>query len=667
MSVNTAKMTCVASILCLALFGTSSKDVAVAEVHGWLTDVPRVDLTSDYDITFIPASHAWQITPKTGAGYKGIFQQKKLNAIGIEFEMSLDALCSVEDRTFTRPVLSFGDVTEGGLSLLKTDNLRRKNFDIGFSYGVESDLGGKKPGLFVLSTRNAPVIRGTEKLLNFDNPLLSLLDLLPSDQGFCHTTAPASLYFVTVRIFYHGTNTWLEIRPFGSPSTPTYSAPIYLGVGQSILHYFTQPRSTRKDEDVRLFAHLGPLELLADESPKIFGLWFLRPPVESAQYVESGNANNALDYINAFGSGIRKDFGPITYWDDEQPAYNWTQNFFPRYIADADGDGKDDLIAFSSGGVAVSLSNGKEFLTSSLWSGAYGRNIPPIPPIATTWVNNTDAPRFVSDVNGDKRADVVGFDTKGIVVSTVVKTPSGTSFTYKSPERWSSDFGYDPARGADQTYLDNLVNPRMLADFNGDGMNDVLAITNTTANIALSHETGFGPVVERTGDFSPVLGWSDNDRMPRFAADVTGDGLADLIGFDRLGVMVAVSYLDGDTVKFRPQSRWSNEMGTYIDVNGEGVWKLNSLYPRYIVDVNRDKRADAVMFDGDGIKIALSTGRGFTPAFSINGIHRSHFTIGERWKNQDSFPRFVADVTGDGYPAIVGLRSYISIEVAPQR
>jgi len=78
-------------------------------------------------------------------------------------------------------------------------------------------------------------------------------------------------------------------------------------------------------------------------------------------------------------------------------------------VVDVNGDGRADVVGFGDAAVYVSLSNGSSFSQPALWVSNYGY-------VAGGWRVDRH-PRFVIDVNRDRFADIVGFGDAGVYVS----------------------------------------------------------------------------------------------------------------------------------------------------------------------------------------------------------------------------------------------------------
>lgn len=83
---------------------------------------------------------------------------------------------------------------------------------------------------------------------------------------------------------------------------------------------------------------------------------------------------------------------------------------------------------------------------------------------------------------------------------------------------------------------------------------------------------------------------------------------------------------------------------------GAGGWTDNNTYPRYMVDVNGDGLPDIVGFGPSGVTVALNNGTTF--ASPVNWS--SEFNPAGGWTDNKTFPRQLVDVNGDGLPDIVG-------------
>ena len=88
----------------------------------------------------------------------------------------------------------------------------------------------------------------------------------------------------------------------------------------------------------------------------------------------------------------------------------WRVDQHPRMLGDVNGDGKDDIIGFSNSGVhiALGLCDGT-FSPQSFVLREFGY-------VANGW-RVDQHPRLVGDVNGDLKADIVGFANSGVQVA----------------------------------------------------------------------------------------------------------------------------------------------------------------------------------------------------------------------------------------------------------
>ena len=89
-----------------------------------------------------------------------------------------------------------------------------------------------------------------------------------------------------------------------------------------------------------------------------------------------------------------------------------SQDKFPRHVADVNGDGRADIVGFGHYAVYVSL--GQTDGTFASHQTAYSNNFTVN---KGGWVSQDKYPRHVADVNGDGRADIVGFGNSAVYVS----------------------------------------------------------------------------------------------------------------------------------------------------------------------------------------------------------------------------------------------------------
>lgn len=336
------------------------------------------------------------------------------------------------------------------------------------------------------------------------------------------------------------------------------------------------------------------------------------------------NGDGLPDAVGFFDDGVRvalnspTGLGAEKLWSSRfgsgSTSGNWRRETAPRSLVDVNGDGKADVVGFAGDGVHVALSTGSAFGASSRWVAGFGER--------DGWRVQAH-PRTLADVTGDGRPDVVGFGSDGVYVSV------NTGKSFSAPTRWYGGFHPGSGWSVEQT-------PRWIADVNGDGKADVVGIARGGVAVALSTGKGFAGAKVWTADFGGAKGWS-TERHPRALADMNGDGLLDVVGFSNAGPRVALN----TGASFGPLRSWGDGFSQ------DAGWRVGR-HPRVLADVDGDGRADIVGFANDGVHVALSTGTGaqasrrWSTAFASSG-----------WLNGVS-PRTVADANGDGKADLIG-------------
>lgn len=303
-------------------------------------------------------------------------------------------------------------------------------------------------------------------------------------------------------------------------------------------------------------------------------------------------------------------------WNDTF-GYNdgWRTDRHVRTTGDVNGDGKADIIGFAENDTFVGLSNGRSFETPSIWSNNFT--------IGDTWSVQAN-PRLIADVNGDGKGDIVGFGSAGVYTA----LSDGTKFL--NPQLVLGQFGTSQG-------WDSIKHIRTAADINGDGKADIIGFGQDDVTVALSTGTGFAtPAVWNT-----AFAYNDTWRVdvhPRFVADVNGDKKADIVGFANAEVVVALS----DGTSFTQYAEWSREFVAFAG------WD-STKHIRTLADMNGDGKADIVGFGENQISIAYSEGNRFSLAKYLS----PYFTYASGTRI-DQHPRMLADVDGDGKASIVG-------------
>ncbi|MGX7707982.1 FG-GAP-like repeat-containing protein [Methylobacterium sp. Gmos1] len=265
----------------------------------------------------------------------------------------------------------------------------------------------------------------------------------------------------------------------------------------------------------------------------------------------------------------------------------WTSNnIYNREVADVSGDGKADIVGFGNAGTFVSLGNGDgTFATAKLALAAFGV-------AAGGWDSEDHYPRQLTDVNGDGRADIVGFGEYGVYTSLATSGGDFAAATF-------SPLGFTPSAGGWSS--DNTFH-RELADVTGDGKADIVGFGLAGTYVSLGNGDGtFSTAKLALTEFgvdANAGGWSTQDRYPRHLADVNGDSRADIVGFGEYGVLVSLATGDGNF------AAPTFELSGYSP--SVGSWNSDDQYRRILADVTGDGRSDIVGFGNSNVLVASS-------------------------------------------------------------
>ena len=418
-------------------------------------------------------------------------------------------------------------------------------------------------------------------------------------------------------------------------------------------------------------------------------------------------------------------------WSETQPAFgtpNRVSNYFGssavhgfgmfdgqrnlRVFADVDGVGVPAIVALRYQNIYVKKPSEAEVcLFGSVHSdGAFCEGSD----ILCRTINARN--RFVIDVNGDGMADIIGFDRSSVKVS--LSTGDNSCLNGRAGFSPAQAWTYRGAFSGNLGWLDGHRYPRHIADFNGDGLPDIIGHGYANTYISLNNR---GASFEGGWIYTSTFA-SRNFRFREGSSgsksligDVNGDGRADIVVLrfsesncnifgnncrdfayrlyfalsegDRLGALVRTSVV----LPYISKSHRHNFF--LVDVNGDGkddfvfagsrglfvalstgvgfadpeLWiesfgintnySTNSRFKLTVADVNGDGLPDVIAFDGSAVRVALNTGNRFVSAtnWTPNTIYWGSNET--RWNSVHNF-RTLSDVNGDGLPDLIGFDNY---------
>ena len=359
---------------------------------------------------------------------------------------------------------------------------------------------------------------------------------------------------------------------------------------------------------------------------------------------------DTFDHDNSYTSSA---FSPDEMWGDSFRAGEWTPANSQVYLADINGSGTADIVAFKGSEVYVAESKNKRFAKKTLWATNF------LPQHAQGW--NTEMTRLVGDVDGDGMDDLIAVTTDGVYVS------KSNGKYFEEMELWGTDFATDNDWNA-------AIHNFIAIDVNNNGLTDLAAFGDDGLYVAFSDGKEFAPVVKVSDNFGldSIIEDDDSGRTfrnelnltNRLLADVNGNGLADVVVYGRSGIYAALQQEDGS---FAPQVSWLDNdhgEGDVLDFLG---WQ-NDRHLKLAIDMTGNGRADLANLGNRDLLVAHSNGErfeflgGVTAVYTLTGRIQE---IAEQWNNfgyeagwsSNTHYRLLGDITGNGLPDLVGFNN----------
>jgi hypothetical protein len=299
----------------------------------------------------------------------------------------------------------------------------------------------------------------------------------------------------------------------------------------------------------------------------------------------------------------------------------WMPSRHPRMLADITGDGRADIVGFGNAGVYTSVATGAggfapvQFVLAD-FGYDQGWRVSNNPPAGD---HDPVTPRFVTDITGDGRADLVGFGNAGVYTAVSLGNGFFGPFTFRT-----GTFFALQANGTGCRQMEAI-------DVNADRRTDLICIRNHDVEVETATGSGgFSAPYVATTEFQVGGGFGD---VVIGVSEVTGDGRPDLLTWDTFTLV-------GRTARQRPDGTFQPSV-----ING-----LSVSIPALIGRVNLDPWADQVMFrNGTDVNFNF-----FDGTFDPTPTHvLSDFGTDNGW-DFTKHPRLTADINGDGLSDIVG-------------